>query len=345
MHLVGQAQRLRLVVRDVEDGRVEAAEQRLQLASACSRAAARPGSRAARPSGRGAAGAPARGPARRAAAGPPESWRGPPLQQLRRCRARPRSRARAPRSRPPGRRCTSSASERFRRDAQVRIERVVLEDEADAALSRGGSRRSARRPAAAGPRVARSSPATMRSSVDLPQPEGPSRPSTRPGSATNDTPDSARVPSANTFVSPSARRSPMRQPFTAPRVRPLAIRFSNASTSSTSGSGGQHDRGRELAPGDLVERRAAHAGDPGRHRLAPVARHERQREHELVPAEDEHQDRGGGERGRRQRQADAQRGAAASPARPGAPPPRSRPGSAGSRASRTQTASGRASAA
>ena len=63
---------------------------------------------------------------------------------------------------------------------QVRIERVGLEHHGDAALGRRHDVDILRRRSARAPEVESSSPAMMRSSVDLPQPDGPTKTTNSP---------------------------------------------------------------------------------------------------------------------------------------------------------------------
>ena len=67
-------------------------------------------------------------------------------------------------------------------DGQVRIERVGLEDHRDAALGRLLLGDVARPRSRSVPAVVSSSPAIMRSSVDLPQPDGPTKTANSPRS-------------------------------------------------------------------------------------------------------------------------------------------------------------------
>ena len=69
----------------------------------------------------------------------------------------------------------------FSRDRHVRIERVVLEHHGDVAVLRRQSL-TTRPPMRISPAVMSSSPAIMRSSVDLPQPDGPTRTTNSPSS-------------------------------------------------------------------------------------------------------------------------------------------------------------------
>ncbi len=55
--------------------------------------------------------------------------------------------------------------------------------------------------------MAVSSPEAMRSSVDLPQPDGPTTDTNSPGRTVNDTSSSAWVPSGNTMDTPSKASS------------------------------------------------------------------------------------------------------------------------------------------
>ena len=171
-HLVGHAHRLGLVVRDVDDGQAELLLQLAQFARASPGAVARRGWTAARPSGRPWPAPPARGPSATRCCWPPDSWPG------RRSSSAPRPSSAAASVR----RVAVSARERLAHrqaegdvvgHAEVRKQRVVLEHHRDAALRRR-QRRDVAAVDAHRPVLAVSSPAMMRSVVDLPQPEGPS---------------------------------------------------------------------------------------------------------------------------------------------------------------------------
>src|SRR5262245_11164039 len=98
----------------------------------------------------------------------------------------------------------------------------------------------------------------IRKSVDLPQPEGPRRVRTCPEGTTNETPSSARTPPGKTLPMPSPRSSPMssalyRAAGQAARDAPLEEEHEQ-----DEGGRGDDDGGRELAPGDLVDRGPAY---------------------------------------------------------------------------------------
>jgi hypothetical protein len=72
-------------------------------------------------------------------------------------------------------------------DGHVGVERIVLEHHGDVPLF-GGTWLTTREPMRISPPVMVSSPAIMRSNVDLPQPEGPTRITNSPSAMSTDTP-------------------------------------------------------------------------------------------------------------------------------------------------------------
>src|SRR6478672_6414998 len=127
-----------------------------------------------------------------------------------------------------------------------------------------------------------SSPAIMLSVVDLPQPDGPTR-------ITNS-------PSGNRLVTWSRTISAMGTPSLAlDRARRQAGNDPalEQEDDDDDGDGDDDGRGRDR-PGRLLElRRTGEEGQSRRHRAGVVGRCERDGEHEVVPAVEEHKDRRG----------------------------------------------------
>src|ERR1700755_2533301 len=69
--------------------------------------------------------------------------------------------------------------------------------------SRGATSLTTRGPIEISPEVVSSSPATIRSDVDLPEPEGPTRIVNSPSAISRSRPSTARVPSSKTFETSS----------------------------------------------------------------------------------------------------------------------------------------------
>src|SRR3954470_15257902 len=67
----------------------------------------------------------------------------------------------------------------------------------------GATSLTTRSPIEIAPADASSSPATIRSAVDLPEPDGPTRIVNSPSSTARSSPSTARVPSGKTFETPS----------------------------------------------------------------------------------------------------------------------------------------------
>ena len=94
---------------------------------------------------------------------------------------------------------------------------------------RGASSVTSRPPIEMLPSVTSSSPAIIRRSVDLPQPEGPTSTMNSPSPTVSDTPSTARTPFGNSLatrsstISPTSRSFRPDHAFTAPAVRPKAI--------------------------------------------------------------------------------------------------------------------------
>src|SRR5918995_117988 len=140
-----------------------------------------------------------------------------------------------------------------------------------------------------------SSPAIIRSAVDLPQPEGPTRIMNSPSLMSRFMSLTASKPSGKTLVIPSRTISDI------------------GGSLSLDGAGGEpgddsaleeededddrhrhHHRGGGDAPGRLGERRlAGEEGERRGHGPRRVRAGQRDREEEVVPAEDEDEDRGG----------------------------------------------------
>ena len=172
---VGHGHRLDLVVRDVEHGRAELGLDALQLEPQIgAQLGVERGQRLVHQVDR-RAGAPARGRWRRAASRRPTAGSSG-------CRACGRC---APASRPPRRARRISAfrhlaRRRAQREGQVvehrqmRIERILLEDEGDVARRPAPASSTSRPPMSIVPPSGRSSPAISRSVVVLPAPVGPS---------------------------------------------------------------------------------------------------------------------------------------------------------------------------
>src|SRR4029450_3576541 len=152
-----------------------------------------------------------------------------------------------------------------------------------------------RSPMRSWPSVMSSSPAIMLRTVDLPEPEGPTRIMNSPSSMPRLTSLTAVVPSGNRLLTCSR--------VIAATVLLLSFDRAGGETGDDSalededeqddrdgdddaGRGDGADRGLELGgPGE--------EGDRGRHGPGVERGGERDREHEVVPAEDEHQDRRG----------------------------------------------------
>ena len=166
--------RLFLVMRHVEHRDAQPSRRSPAARSAAGRAAPGPASPSARRASAAAAAARAPAPAPPAAARRPRAWR------------------RARRSKPGSPTSSSTSATRARAslarralhpqperdvaaDVAVREQREVLEHQPEAALVRRAPRQVLGRPSSTRPAVGRSSPATARSSVVLPQPLGPSR--------------------------------------------------------------------------------------------------------------------------------------------------------------------------
>src|SRR5512140_1801163 len=232
--LVGEAHRLRLIVRDVEDGGRQPAEERLELGphlfaqegdadrerSVHQVEAGTPDERASQ--GHALLVAPRR--LRRVAR--EEIFQSEELRGL----------GGAPRDRVRGEAPHLEGEREVSRHGEVRVERVILEDEADVA---GRRRDSVERPA-----VEREAP--RRRALEAGNEAQERRlPAARWAEEREDAP--RRGAERHAVERPRAAREDLReggrdelgrhaQPFTAPRVRPLAMRLSNRRTRTTSGS-------------------------------------------------------------------------------------------------------------
>src|SRR4029450_842104 len=160
-----------------------------------------------------------------------------------------------------------------------------------------------RSPMRSWPSVMSSSPAIMLRTVDLPEPEGPTRIMNSPSSMPRLTSLTAVVPSGNRLLTCSRviAATVLLLSFDRAGGQPgddSALEDEDEQDDrdgdDAAGRGDGADRGLEL--GGAGEER-----DRGRHGPGVERGGERDREHEIVPAEDEHQDRGGHHAGSGQR--------------------------------------------
>src|SRR5580700_11038710 len=187
---------------------------------------------------------------------------------------------------------------------------------------RGSTCVMSRPPRVTAPASGSSSPAMMRSSVDLPQPEGPSSTTNSPSRASRVTPRSASL-TPNRLVIFSTRRLMKMAGGTACPTWILILRASlaldrsqrkAADEVSLRGRGEDqnrqhrdHARGAHGAPLNLVLGDVRGDADRERHRRFGLR--ENQREQKFVPGDDEAENGGRGETGSNQRQNDAQQDA------------------------------------
>ena len=100
-------------------------------------------------------------------------------------------------------------------DGHVRVERVALEDHRDVAVARRDVVDDALADPQTTPSLISSSPATMRSAVVFPQPDGPTSTMNSPSAISRSIPDTARVPSGYTLPTPSNVTLAIGSPFDA----------------------------------------------------------------------------------------------------------------------------------
>src|SRR5579862_4498366 len=135
-----------------------------------------------------------------------------------------------------------------------------------------------------------SSPAIMRSSVDFPQPEGPSKTTNSPSSAFSETPLTAsREP--NRLVMPSIS-SAMSAFHRAQRESAHQI-FLRGRGEDQNGQHRDHARGAHFAPAYLVLRHPRRDSDGQRHRGLRLRQN--QREQEFIPRDNQTENRGRGQ--------------------------------------------------
>src|SRR4051812_28501127 len=151
------------------------------------------------------------------------------------------------------------------------------------------------------PEVMSSSPTIMRSSVDFPQPDGPTRIMNSPSSTSMLTSFTAGKPSpyflTMFFISMAAMTSSLHCAG-GEAGDDLALEQQDDDHDGN----GHHDRGcRELGVRRVERVRADEVRHLGRHGARGGRRGQRDREYELVPREEEGQDRRGEDPGRRQR--------------------------------------------
>src|SRR6185437_3518524 len=158
------------------------------------------------------------------------------------------------------------------------------------------------------PSSAVSSPATRRSVVDFPQPDGPRRTSRAPDGAAKLTRSTARA-SPHSLLTPSTEIADNDFPL-APLLDSAGGKAGDDLALDDDGEdeNRQHDderRRRQRSPGKLLEGEHVVDGDRQGARLAAG---EDDTENEVVPGEDEGEDRGDDDAGARQRQGDAAEG-------------------------------------
>ena len=114
----------------------------------------------------------------------------------------------------------SSAETRCCPGRSVRIERIALEDHRDVAARFGVRSLTTRSPILTTPSLMSSSPATIRSAVVLPQPDGPTSTMNSPSVICRSSLSTARVPSLKTLETSSNSTLAIAHSFTAPPTRP-----------------------------------------------------------------------------------------------------------------------------
>src|SRR5215210_5997913 len=160
-------------------------------------------------------------------------------------------------------------------------------------------------PILSSPSVMSSSPAIIRSAVDLPQPDGPTRIMNSPSAISRFRSLTASKPSANFFEIPSRTISAIAPSLSLSLDRPSGQAGDDAPLEDQYKNDDRH-RHKACRSGD-VARRLRKLGVAGKERQRRghgprcIRRRQRDREDEVVPAEDEDQDRGGEDTGRRQR--------------------------------------------
>ena len=195
--------------------------QRARARRASARGASRRGSRAARPSGTPSARARSRGPSRRAGAGRRRAAAGRRSSSVVEAEHRAPPRRRAARSPAFGVLRSFRPKAMFSRTRHVRVERVVLEHHRDVAVARRQIGDVAVADRGSCPSVISSSPAIIRSSVDLPQPDGPTSTMNSPSAIVEARRRRRRAtPPGKTLLDPVDGRSDSRRsPFVLVRVQ------------------------------------------------------------------------------------------------------------------------------
>src|ERR671914_2014920 len=171
--------------------------------------------------------------------------------------------------------------------------------------SRGPSSFTRSPPMIKSPSEISSRPAIIRSAVDFPQPDGPTRIMNSPSPISRSTALTASVPSGYRFVTfwswiSAIRTSPLHRAGGEPGDDSLLEQEDENDQRDR-----DHDRGRGLRPERHLELRGARElRDRHRDRAGLARRRQRQREQELVPRCDEREDRRRGQAGRRERHHD-----------------------------------------
>ena len=168
------------------------------------------------------------------------------------------------------------------------------------------------------PSLISSRPATIRSAVVFPHPEGPTSTMNSPSAISRSSRSTARVPSPNTFETSSNATLAMAYSFTAPPSNPADERALREEEDDRHRHDGEQGRERELGPEDVdrlaaptdrrVERRRRREQVPeaDRDRVLVRVREDDVRQEEVVPVGDEAEEEDERDDRLRERQRDAQ---------------------------------------
>src|SRR5688500_6768758 len=148
-------------------------------------------------------------------------------------------------------------------------------------------------PMRSSPDVMSSRPAIMLRVVDFPQPDGPTRMMHSPSAISMSTSRTATAPSGYCLVTLSRTISAIASPLDGAGGQPGDDPTLEEQHEEDDRDGDHHGGGGDR-PGRVLELRAAgEERQRDRHRARALGGGQRDREQEVVPAEDEHQDRGG----------------------------------------------------
>src|SRR3954447_16737354 len=156
-------------------------------------------------------------------------------------------------------------------------------------------------PIRSSPELMSSSPAIMFSVVDLPQPEGPTRIMNSPSAISMLTRSTARAPSGNRLVTSLRTISAISLSLHGTRRQPRHDAALEEQHEHNDRNCDDHGRGADRSGGLLELGASGEETDRGRHGTSPGRRGQRDREQEVVPAEDENQNRRGEHAGRGER--------------------------------------------